>query len=170
MDALKQKGVLLLVAFSFCAAPLGAQEGRSTYMEVRRTTRSASPSTQVAEEVEQGRPKYRKRIKDLGDQIHLVRDKGFITQEEADKFLNRQTELFAMEADVRKNGFPRPASNDLEKSITLLNEQVFKASHKNDPIKPGQAEKEVNDPNLIPAYPDKDLQPGSGKVSAPKSN
>jgi hypothetical protein len=158
-----------LIATALSASPLCAQQERSTYFEERTVSRpSAVSNTESIEEPSLGRPKYRQRIKDLGEQIHLVQSKGFISQDEATKFLDRQSKLFSMEAEARNNGFPKPATDDLEKAITLLNEEVFKASHKNNPIKPGQAEREVNDPNLIPAYPDKDLQPGSGQASTSK--
>ncbi len=67
-----------------------------------------------------------------------------------------------MEEKTRQDGFPKPEADDLEKSITKLNSDVFSASHKSNPVKAGSAEKEVHDPNLIPAYPDANLQPGSG--------
>jgi hypothetical protein len=109
-----------------------------------------------------GQAKYAQRVSDLGDQIRLVRSKGLITQEDEAKFSARQQELKAMEEKTRQDGFPKPEADDLEKSITKLNSDVFSASHKSNPVKAGSAEKEVHDPNLIPAYPDANLQPGSG--------
>ncbi|HEY9683427.1 MAG TPA: hypothetical protein V6C86_17745 [Oculatellaceae cyanobacterium] len=121
-------------------------------------------SVETTETISINGAKYAQRVKDLGEQIQLVRSKGLITTEEATKFLERQAKLKTTEEEVRKAGFQKPQADELEKSITLLNADVFKASHKSNPIKPGQAEKEVNDPNLIPAYPDANLQPGSGVV------
>jgi hypothetical protein len=106
--------------------------------------------------------KYAQRVKDLGEQIRLVRSKGLITEDDATKFSARQQELKSMEEKTRQDGFQKPEADTLEKSITKLNADLFAASHKTNPIKPGQAEKEVHDPNLIPAYPDANLQPGSG--------
>jgi hypothetical protein len=163
MTALNRRGILLLVSFSLCGAPVWAQQGRTIIEE--RTYSSGRPIVQEIESSSLVRPKYRQRLKDLGEQIQLVQNKGFISQDEATKFLERQSRLLSLEAEVRKSGFPKPEADDLEKKITLLNEEVFKASHKNNPIKPGQAEREVNDPNLIPAYSDPKLQPGSGQVS-----
>jgi hypothetical protein len=165
MLALKRTGLLFLVVFALSAGPLRAQQERSILIEQRS---SGSPGVQISESTEVGRPKYRQRIMDLGDQIRLVQNKGFISEDQATKFLNRQSGLISTEKELREKGFPKPPTDDLEKAITLLNEEVFKASHKNDPIKPGQAEKEVHDPNLIPAYPDKELQPGSGQVAGSK--
>lgn len=108
-------------------------------------------------------PKFKQRIADLGDQIRMAQSKGFITDAEATQFTDRQSKLFLIEADANKKGFPKPDLDNLEKAITLLNSDLFKAMHKNDPVKPGTSENEVNDPNLIPAYPDPELQPGSGK-------
>jgi hypothetical protein len=108
--------------------------------------------------------KYQQRIKDLGEQIQMLESKGLLTKDESAKFMERQSQMSKSEEAVRNGGFPKGPTDDLEKSVTLLNSDVFKASHKNNPVKPGQAEKETNDPNLIPAYPDANLQPGSGVV------
>jgi TolA-binding protein len=159
MPELKRVGfacLAVLAALAASRAPMNAQPS---------TLLAQSSSSSVTEEVRLGEPKYRQRIKDLGEQIEMIQGKGFLTKPEADKFMQRIEELRGMEAEARKNGYAKPEADELEKGITLLNEQVFKASHKNNPIKPGPAEKEVNDPNLIPAYPDANLQPGSGKVS-----
>ncbi|HEY9760265.1 MAG TPA: hypothetical protein V6C97_34225 [Oculatellaceae cyanobacterium] len=121
-------------------------------------------SVETTETISFNGAKYAQRVKDLGEQIQLVQSKGLITNDEATKFLERQSKLKTTEEEVRKGGFQKPQADELEKSITLLNADVFKASHKSNPIKPGQADKEVNDPNLIPAYPDANLQPGSGVV------
>ncbi len=109
-------------------------------------------------------PKFKERLLNLADQIRLVQSKGFISSDEASLFLDRQSKLLLQEAEASKKGFPRPELDDLEKAITLLNSDLFKASKKSDPVKPGPAQTEVNDPNLIPAYPDPELQPGSGKI------
>jgi hypothetical protein len=108
--------------------------------------------------------KYRQRIKDLGEQIQMLESKGLLTKDESTKFLERQSQMSKAEEAIRNGGFQKGPTDELEKSVTLLNSDVFKASHKNNPVKPGQADKEVNDPNLIPAYPDANLQPGSGVV------
>lgn len=108
-------------------------------------------------------PKFRERLINLGDQIRMVQAKGFISAEESSAFLSRQAVLLEQETTAAKNGFQRAEVDSLEKAITLLNSDLFKASKKSDPVKPGPAETEVNDPNLIPAYPDAELQPGSGK-------
>ncbi len=113
-------------------------------------------------------PKFKQRITDLGDQIRLVQGKGFITQDEASKLLDRQSKLFVQESEVSKRGFPKADLDVLEKAITLLNADLFKAMRKSNPVQAGPAEKEVNDPNLIPAYSDPELQPGSGHISEPK--
>lgn len=107
-------------------------------------------------------PKFKQRIIDLGDQIRLAQNKGFITADEGGKFLERQSKLLSVEAEASKKGFAKADVDDLEKAITLFNGDLFKVMHKQDPIKPSPADSEVNDPNLIPAYPDKDLQAGSG--------
>ncbi len=167
MRALKRSGILLLVVFGLTAAPSFAQQERSSF-SITSVNSSGPPGVQITESTEVGRPKYKQRITDLGDQIRLIQNKGFISQGEADKFLSRQSELTSMEKETREKGFPKPATDDLEKAITLLNEEVFKASHKTNPVKAGQAENEVNDPNLIPAYPDRNLQPGSGHLSGSK--
>lgn len=108
-------------------------------------------------------PKFKERLLNLADQIKLVQSKGFITAEEASSFLSRQAALLAQESEAARKGFPRAEVDALEKGVTLLNSDLFKASRKSDPVKPGAAETEVNDPNLIPAYPDPELQPGSKK-------
>lgn len=97
----------------------------------------------------------------------MARSKGFITDAEASQFLDRKTKLLDVEAEANKKAFPKDDIDSLEKAITLLNSDLFKAMRKTDPVKPGQADKEVNDPHLIPAYPDPELQPGSGKVDKP---
>jgi hypothetical protein len=109
-------------------------------------------------------PKYQQRVKNLGEQIQMLEGKGLLTKEETAKFMERQSQLSKSEEAARNGGYQKPETDQLEKSITLLNSDVFKASNKHNPIKPGQAEKEVNDPNLIPAYPDANLQPNSGVV------
>jgi hypothetical protein len=108
--------------------------------------------------------KYRQRIKDLGEQIQMLESKGLLTKDESAKFMERQSQLGKSEEVIENGGFQKGPTDELEKSVTLLNSDVFKASHKSNPIKPGQADKEVNDPNLIPAYPDANLKPGSGVV------
>jgi hypothetical protein len=113
-------------------------------------------------------PKFKQRINDLGDQIRLVQSKGFITGIEASKFLDQQSKLLLQESEVSMKGFPKADLDTLEKAITLLNADLFAAMRKCDPVKPGSAEKEVNDPNLIPAYTDPELQPNSGHMSEPK--
>jgi hypothetical protein len=109
-------------------------------------------------------PKYEERVKNLGEQIQMLEGKGLLTKDETARFMERQSQLSKQEEAVRSGGYQKPETDQLEKSITLLNSDVFRASNKHNPIKPGQAEKEVNDPNLIPAYPDANLQPGSGVV------
>jgi hypothetical protein len=107
---------------------------------------------------------YQQRIKDLGNQVQLLQGKGLLTNDEVSKFTVRLSQLSKVEESVRSGGFQKAPTDELEKSVTQLNGDVFKASHKANPIKPGQADKEVNDPNLIPAYPDANLKPGSGVV------
>jgi len=109
-------------------------------------------------------PKFKQRLNDLADQVHLAQNKNFITPDEAAKFMERQAKLLTVEADLSKRGYPKGELDGLEKSITLLNGDLFAAMHKKDPIKPGAAQKEYNDPNLVPNYPDIDLKPGSGHV------
>ncbi len=108
-------------------------------------------------------PKFKERLVNLAEQVNMAEGKGFITKEEAAGFIERQKSLLAKEAEASKSGFPRADVDELERSVALLNSDLFKAMRKNDPVKPGPAESEVNDPNLIPAYPDPELQPGSGK-------
>jgi len=107
---------------------------------------------------------YQQRIKDLGDQVHLLQGKGLLTNDEVSKFTERLSQLSKTEQTVRSAGFQKVPTDELEKAVTKLNADVFKASHKDNPIKPGQADQEVNDPNLIPDYPDPNLKPGSGVV------
>jgi hypothetical protein len=113
-------------------------------------------------------PRFKQRINDLGDQIRLARSKGFITPEEESRLQERQSKLLLQEADVSQKGFLKPDLDALEKAVTLLNGDVFAAMRKSDPVKSGSAEKEINDPNLIPAYTDPELQPNSGTPSAQK--
>lgn len=113
-------------------------------------------------------PKFKQRLNDLADQVHLAQGKAFITADEAAKFMERQSKLLTVEADLSRRGYPKEELDSLEKSITSLNADLFAAMHKTDPVKPTASEKEVNDPNLIPAYNDPELKPGSGHVDAPK--
>jgi hypothetical protein len=144
MHTIKRTCHLAILAMTLVATPVFAQ------------------SVQITESTELGQAKYAQRVKDLGEQIRLVRSKGLITQDDESKFVARQQELRTIEEKTRQGGFQKPEADELEKSITKLNADLFAASHKSDPIKPGQAQKEVHDPNLIPAYPDANLQPGSG--------
>ncbi len=107
-------------------------------------------------------PKFKERLNDLAEQVKMALSKGWINADESAKFMERQTKLLAEEAEANKQGYPKAAVDNLEKEVTLLNGDLFKAMHKTDPVKPGPADKEVNDPNLIPAYPDPELQPNSG--------
>jgi hypothetical protein len=120
--------------------------------------------TDEVEVTQQVNLKYAQRIKDLGDQIQLLSGKGLLTKDETAQFMERQSQLGKTQQSVKMGGYQKNATDDLEKSVTQLNADVFKASHKDNPVKPGQAQTEVNDPNLIPAYSDKNLQPGSGVV------
>jgi hypothetical protein len=148
MHTIKRTCQLAILAMSVIAAPVFAQ------------------NVEITASTELGQAKYAQRVKDLGDQIRLVRSKGLITQDDEAKFTTRQQELKSMEEKTREGGFQKPEADQLEKSITKLNADLFAASHKSDPVKPGQAEKEVHDPNLIPAYPDANLQPGSGSAQS----
>ena len=150
MHIFKQAHHLVLIALTISTIPAFAQ------------------SVQISETTELGQAKYAQRVKDLGEQIRLVQSKGLISQDAATKFLDRQTKLKAQEEETRKGGFQKPAADNLEQAITKLNSDLFAASHKSNPIKPGQADKEVNDPNLVPAYPDANLKPGSGVVDKTK--
>ncbi len=144
MHTIKRTCHLAILTLSVVAAPVFAQ------------------SVEISASTELNQAKYAQRVKDLGEQIRLARGKGLISEDDASKFTARQQELKGMEEKTRQGGFQKPQADELEKSITRLNADLFAASHKTNPIKPGQAEKEVHDPNLIPAYPDANLQPGSG--------
>ena len=113
-------------------------------------------------------PKFKQRINDLGAQIRLVESKGLITSGEAGAFLDRQARLLLQEAQANNQGFRTAELNALEKAITLLNADLFAATHKNSPVKPGTAEKEINDPNLIPDYPDPELKPHNLPAAEPQ--
>ncbi len=167
MHPLERRVSLLLVASMSCALPVCAQQN-GEYTEQRVKEESSSSELHRIGGSALAQPKYKKRIADLGDQIQLNSSKGFISKEETETFLARQSKLIAMEEEARKKGFEKADADELERSITLLNADLFTASHKDNPVKAGQADAEVNDPNLIPAYPDKELQPGSGKVDPPK--
>ena len=140
----------------------------STKNSANQAPGSAGGTSSIIESNENGVirkfvPKFKQRLVDLADQIKMAQGKGFLTADEVSKFMERQSKLLMQEEAASKKGFPRSELDALEREITLLNGDVFKAMRKSDPVKPGQAEKEVNDPNLIPAYPDPELQPGSGK-------
>lgn len=107
-------------------------------------------------------PKFKERIRNLGEQIQMAQGKGFIGSQEANAFMDRQAKLLIQEQEAAKKEFQKEDMDKLETDITVLNGDLFKAMRKSDPVKPGAAETEVNDPNLIPAYPDPELQPGSG--------
>lgn len=107
-------------------------------------------------------PKFKQRINDLGEQMKMAQTKGFISAVELGKFVERKSQLLLQEEAASKKGFPKEEVDKLETAVTQLNADLFKAMRKSDPVKPGAAESEVNDPNLIPAYPDPELQPGSG--------
>ena len=95
----------------------------------------------------------------------MAQSKSWINADEAAKFMERQAKLLTEEAEANKQDYPKAAVDKLEREVTLLNGDLFKAMHKTDPVKPGPADKEVNDPNLIPAYPDPELQPNSSSNS-----
>ncbi len=168
-----RKSYFMPLLFALSVAPVNAQSGNSIVFEAEKVKHEtpATTTTSISESqgMTPGNLKYKQRVQDLADQIKLVQSKGFISSDQANKFLERQSTLAAMEAEDRRNGYPKAATDQLEKAITLLNEDLFKASHKNNPIKSSNAQNEAHDPNLIPAYPDADLQPGSGHVS-PKAN
>lgn len=94
--------------------------------------------------------------------MKMAQTKGFITGDEFNQFQERKAGLLSQEESASKKGFPKEEIDKLETAVTQLNADLFKAMRKSDPVKPGPAETEVNDPNLIPAYPDPELQPGSG--------
>jgi hypothetical protein len=131
------------------------------FMSVSVTLPARADSVEVTKTIQL---KYQQRIKDLGEQIQMLESKGLLTKDESAKFMQRQSQMSTSEEAIRNGGFQKGPTDELEKSVTLLNSDVFKASHKSNPVKPGQADKEVNDPNLVPAYPDANLQPGSGVV------
>lgn len=112
-------------------------------------------------------PRFKQRLNDIGAQIKMAEQKGFISPQDAQTFASRASLLLLQESEVSEKGFPKPVLDDLEKSITLLNSDLFAAMHKKNPIRPGLSEKEINDPNLIPAYSDPALQPRARQTSEP---
>ena len=75
-------------------------------------------------------PKFKERIKNLKEQIDFSLTKGFITADQAAALTTRQGQLAGQEAELAKSGYPKPALDDLEKAITLLNSDLHKASQK----------------------------------------
>ncbi|MBX9719756.1 MAG: hypothetical protein K2X81_00035 [Candidatus Obscuribacterales bacterium] len=78
-------------------------------------------------------PKFKQRILDLKEQITLGQTKGFLSSEEVAAFMQRDGQLLLQEEDLAKKNYPKAQLDDLEKAITLLNGDLFKAMNKKGP-------------------------------------
>ncbi len=78
-------------------------------------------------------PKFKQRIMDLKDQITLGQKNGYLTNEEVAAFMERDNQLLQQEEDLARKNYPKAQLDELEKAITLLNGDLFKASNKKGP-------------------------------------
>lgn len=130
-----------------------AQESSYSRVETRSSSTSSSSSTSTGSSDRKGQgetvdtvtftdkkvfvPKFKERIKNLKEQVEFSLGKGFISQDESTQFHSRLTQLSAQEADLEKKGYPKGELDSLEKGITGLNSDLFKASNKPSGEKPG---------------------------------
>ena len=68
--------------------------------------------------------KYRQRIKDMGEQLDNGVSKGWISSAKASQLKQELSDVDSLETDVSSKGFPKEATNDLEKKVTALNEHI----------------------------------------------
>jgi hypothetical protein len=131
-----------------------AQESSYSRVETRSssTTSSSSTSTGSSDKSNQGAssetvtfadkkvfvPKFKERIKNLREQVDFSLGKTFISKDESSKFHSRLDQLHAQEEDLAKRGYPKSELDDLEKGITGLNSDLFKASNKPSGEKAGE--------------------------------
>lgn len=131
-----------------------AQDSSYSRVETRSssTTTSSSTSTGSSDKANQGSssetvtftdkkvfvPKFKERIKNLREQVDFSLGKSFISKDESSTFHSRLDQLHAQEEDLAKRGYPKTELDDLEKGITGLNSDLFKASNKPSGEKAGE--------------------------------
>lgn len=146
-----------------------AQDSSYTRVETRSSSTSSSSSTSTGSSDKSGTnqggtvetvtftdkkvfvPKFKERIKNLKEQVDFSLGKGFITQDESAQFHSRLTQLHAQEEDLAKKGYPKGELDVLEKGITGLNSDLFKASNKPAADKPGTTTTGGASPAAAPA-------------------
>lgn len=75
-------------------------------------------------------PKFNRRIMNLGEQIDLALSKGFISSEEAASFKQRQMQLVSMDEEATKKKMPQTSVIEIERALTVLNADMYRAMHK----------------------------------------
>lgn len=136
----------LLAVCSITAA--SAQDSSYSRVETRSSSTSSSTTTSTGSSDKTGKtdgsqtetgtfadkkvfvPKFKERIKNLKEQVDFSLGKGFITQAESTAFHARLDQLHVQEEDLAKKGYPKAELDGLEKGITGLNSDLFKASNK----------------------------------------
>lgn len=72
-------------------------------------------------------PKFKERLKNLGEQIELGVSKGWLNAEQVDQFKKERERVAAFEAEVSQKGYPKPEVAELEKQVTALNQNLSQA-------------------------------------------
>jgi tetratricopeptide (TPR) repeat protein len=135
-------GLLLFAIVAFLAGMFSGHKTADTISTVNAGASSvSSPLTgdQASVPTEEASvtfvPKFRKRISDLAEQIQFVQNKGFISAADSAAFLARQKSMLAKEEDLRAHGYPKEEMEGLDKEIAGLNNDLFAAMGKSDPVK-----------------------------------
>lgn len=111
--------------------------------------------------------KYKKRLANLAEQVETGAAKGWLTADEAAKFRQELSELQSKAQKTAAAGFAKGEADDLEKSVTLFNQNLYKASNKvSQPT--GEVEPIVPSSRRIPgAFPE---LPGDALPVVPSAN
>lgn len=105
---------------------------------VTQSSSSSSSSSQTVEVKRGVRLKFKQRLADLQKQIDNGITKGWITSDQAAPFKAEHDRLLQATNDAKAAGWPEDKVDALEKSVTLLNQNVSTALTKGAEPKTGK--------------------------------
>jgi len=71
---------------------------------------------------------YKVRLDNSKEQIDLGLTKGWLKPAKAEELKKELAAAYALESDVKAKGYPKDATVELEKAVTLLNQHVTSAA------------------------------------------
>lgn len=77
--------------------------------------------------------KYKERFNTYDDQLQMGLSKGWLTEDEANRFKNELSRLRALELAIEKKGYPKEDVGSLDKQVTQFNVDFTRAANKPKP-------------------------------------